>query len=74
MWISHIEKPFEIFARSESLEYFDSMKIIIDIKSKSEMNIFFSAIKEGKIKLPHFDYTQLDVARLMGFESLATRP
>jgi hypothetical protein len=73
MWIADRERTFEIFARAESHEYFEILKVVLDIQKKDELNALFTAISEGKLKTLNWDYRQLHIAVLMGFESLATR-
>ena len=73
LWIAGNERPFEIFARSESREYFETMRVMFDVKRKEEFSAIFTAINEGKLKAPYWDYREVDIGSLMGFDSIATR-
>jgi len=74
LWIARRMTTFEIFARAESKDYFDLLKVIFDVQIKDDFNGIFNAINEGKLKLLRLDYQQIDIAILMAFETLATRP
>lgn len=65
---------FEIFARAQSLAYFDKIKGMLGIGAKAELEQLLTAFKVGKAKAPSFDYETLNVAALSGFDKLATRP
>ena len=65
---------FEIFARSQSKEYFDKIKCLFDIGDKNDFAPLFDAFKEKKLSIPQWQFTQLNPEVLLGFEGLATRP
>lgn len=64
---------FEIFARSESKEYFDRIKGIFDIVDKKDFIPLFEAFRENKIEIPRWDFTSFNPGVLLGFERLATK-
>ena len=66
--------PFEIFARSQSLQYFDNMKQILNIEIKDDLVPMFEALREQKLKTPTWQFHSADPFRLMGFDKLATLP
>jgi hypothetical protein len=68
------ERPFEIFARAESNEYFQSIKVPLGIEKKEDFVPIFTAIKEEKLGSPSWEYRRISIAALMGYEALATRP
>jgi len=50
-----------------------TLKAVLDIQRKDELNAVFTAMSEDKLSELNWDYRQLYVAVLLGFESLATR-
>lgn len=64
---------FEIFARSQTKEYFNLIAPILGIKSKEDFQIFWNGIKEGQIYVPRWEYHSISPHELMGYELLATR-
>ena len=66
--------PFEIFARSQSLRYFDNMKQIFDIESKDDLLPLVDAFKEQKLRIPTWEFRSANVFELMGYDKLATLP
>jgi len=70
----HNERPFEIFARAESTQYFELLSAMLDIKKKDELAALQVAFKEQKLQVPRWEFEQLNPHVLMGFDGLATRP
>jgi hypothetical protein len=70
----HNERPFEIFARAESTQYFESFLTMFDIKNKDELGTLQIAFDEQKLQIPGWGYARIHPRLLMGFEGLATRP
>lgn len=66
-------KPFELFARAESIQYFDKIKGILNISDKSNLNELIEAFKDERLYSPKYNYDRIDVAELMAFEKLCTR-
>lgn len=66
--------PFEIFARAQSKEYFDSLKCLFEINQKDDFIPLFDAFREDKIKIPRWEFSSFEPAVLLGFEKLATLP
>jgi len=68
--------PFEIFARSESLRYFQKVCPLIAVKSKDELGEMFKlfGIQNSPLYLPHWDYFHtLSLPGATNFEKLATK-
>ncbi len=63
--------PFEIFARSQSQQYFENMKQIFDIESKDDFVPMFGALKERKLTTPTWQSHSVNPSKLMGFDRLA---
>jgi hypothetical protein len=68
------ERAFEIFARAQSRQYFDEIKILFDIKDKSELEPLFQAFREQKLRIPRWEFQSFDPALLLGYERLASKP
>lgn len=64
---------FEIFSRAESLEFFEDIKIVLNITLKSDLISLWSAFDERKLKIPQWEYNFLYPRELMGFDKLATQ-
>ncbi len=65
---------FEIFARSQSEEYFERIKCLFDIKEKTDFDPLMEAYRQEKIRIPRWEFTTFYPSALMGYEQLATKP
>jgi hypothetical protein len=65
---------FEMFSRAQSMEYFNKIKGIFDIAKKEDFSPLFNLYKEGKLRIPRWNFTSFDPSALLGFEKLAIRP
>ena len=65
---------FEIFARSQSNEYFDRIKCLFDIKEKTDFEPLMEAFRQELLRIPRWEFTSFSPSELMGYEQLATRP
>ena len=73
----HIERhrgAFEIFARSQSKEYFNKVKCLFDMQNKEEFDPLMQAFESGELKIPRWDFTWPNPLILLGCEKIATRP
>ena len=66
--------PFEVFARSQSSEYFNRVRHLFDIDQKDDLLPVAEAFKTGRLKIPSWDFDSFGPFELMGFEKLATLP
>lgn len=66
--------PFEIFARSQSIGYFENVKQVFDIESKDDLTALVEAAKEQKLQMPTWGVQSANPFKLMGFDKLATLP
>ncbi len=73
VYIERQNSTFEIFARAQSNEYFDKVKCIFEIEDKNDFVTLFDAFKDGKLRIPRWQFTSLNPELLLGFENLATR-
>jgi len=63
---------FEIFLRSESLEYFNKISSIFDVNSKSDFDQFLIAFNNGKVLVPIWETETINPAVLMNYEKLCS--
>ena len=73
VYIERHNSTFEVFARAQSNEYFDKIKCMFDIEGKNDFVPLFDAFKDGKLRIPRWQFTSLNPELLLGFENLATR-
>lgn len=60
--------PFEMFIKSESKKYFDTIKGLFGVKSKDELMPIVDAFRSKKIRAPIWQYDELSPELLMNFE------
>lgn len=74
LYASYMRRPFEMFARAESLRYLESMKVVFDFKDKDDFHRLFSEIMEKRDSVvPRWGFESPDVKLLMNIEKLGTR-
>jgi hypothetical protein len=66
--------PFELFARSQSKQYFKKVRPIFDIESKDEILPLAEAFRENRLRMPQWEFESFDLFGLMAFDKLATLP
>lgn len=66
--------PFEIYARSESLAYFNKIKDILSVNSPDDLRQKISTVEENKYLVPRYNYSRLDLKRLANSEAIGTQP
>lgn len=72
--IGRFGSAFEIFARAQSKEYFDRVKLLFDIEQKKDIEPLMQAFKDKELKVPSWEFTTFSPYALLGFEQLATKP
>ncbi len=65
---------FEMFARAESIRYFDRIKHLFNITKKEDMIPLFNSYDSGENRLPRWGFDRLDPKSLINFDNLATAP
>ena len=65
---------FRIFAKAESIKYFNRIKPLLGIDKKDDMLLLFDAYANRKKQLPSGDFSSLNPKLLMDFDKLATKP
>jgi hypothetical protein len=67
--------PFEIFARAQSVGYFDRVKEMLGVCGKDELKQVLSQIRQDRPPyLPTWQIYSIDPRELAGMEKIATRP
>ncbi len=74
MYLTEPSDPIELFARAESLQYFNEMKIVLNVSSKKELEPFIQAFRDKIIQVLRWDWKTVNQIEIMGFEKLATKP
>ena len=74
VYAERCRNAFEIFARSRSSAYFDRVKVLLAGKSKNDLESLLAEYRDGRRKLPRWDFESFDPAILLGFDKLATQP
>jgi len=74
LYASHRHTPFEIFARAQSIKYFDQMKTALAITSKDDIVKLIQEFRSGERRLPNWQFDTFNPSALMNIEKLATRP
>lgn len=74
LYVGHAHRPFEIFARAHSRQYFDAIKCVFDVQDKTAFEPMFQAMREQKLNIPRWEFESFDPVALLGYERLATRP
>jgi len=66
--------PFELFARSQSSEYFKRAQPIFGIQSKDDLMPIMQAFTNGRLRIPEWPFATFNPAQLMAYQKLATLP
>lgn len=73
LYASRSYGAFEVFARSMSQKYFDSVKMLIGVDSKSEIGELLQTFKGQHGALPRWQFDTFNPEVLIGYEMLGTR-
>ncbi len=65
---------FEVFARSQSKQYFEKIKVLFDIGDKGDLEKLIEHFREQKLRIPSWDFTTFNPEELMNFQQLAIKP
>jgi len=72
IYSEYIRFPFEIFAKAESKDYFNKMKSILGINTKSQLGDIFEEFDSGKRHKPLWRFRTIDFKTLSGYNKLDT--
>lgn len=73
LYVGYSHSAFEIFARSEVSEYFDTVKPILGIKTKTDLEAVWDGMQKGTIHIPRWEHHSITPKSLIGYDKLATR-
>lgn len=74
LYLGHFSSAFEIFARASSKKYFEKIKCLFSIDKPSDLEGLFNSYKEGKKRLPIWEFESFNPSTLLGYDQLAIRP
>ena len=76
IYLEHFGGPFEIFARAQSTEYFNKLKNVFDIQNKGDFELLLETINKNELHWLESEFSLFtpEMSKLIGFETMATRP
>jgi hypothetical protein len=74
VFIHGLSGPFEMFARCKSAKYFDRVKQLIGVKDKNHLEQVVLAAEAKQLSVPRYDYSELNLRVITGFDQIGTRP
>jgi hypothetical protein len=72
--VMNASAPFEIFARSISLAYFNKAKILIGINIATDLEPLLALYRDGSRRLPKWGISGVNPAALLNYATLGTEP
>ncbi len=74
LYACNMRRPFEIFARAESLRNLDSMKVVFDYNTKDDFIKLYNSIMENRDSIiPRWEFETPNIKLLMNIDRLGTR-
>lgn len=73
LYACNMRRPFEVFARAESLRYLELIQVIFDYRSKEDFIKLYNLIMENKDSIPRWQFESPNIKILMNIERLGTR-
>ena len=73
LYACNMRRPFEVFARAESLRYLELIQVIFDYQSKEDFIKLYNLIMENKDSIPRWQFESPNIKILMNIERLGTR-
>ncbi len=73
LYMANKERAFEIFARAESTRYFESLRPVLGVGRKEELQPMVEAFQAGKLNMISWEHLTVDPLVLLNYEKLATR-
>ena len=75
VYAARVRSPFEIYARAESKSYFDKLKVIFGISTKTDFQPLIEAFNAKRMGLPGSRlYGSPDPVAMMNYQKLASNP
>ncbi|MHC1782025.1 MAG: hypothetical protein AB9891_04545 [Anaerolineaceae bacterium] len=72
IYLGDFNKPFEIFVRAASNEYFDKVKVMLGIDKPENLIPLLNSYKDGSRNLPKLQWHTLNPENLLGFKDLCS--
>ncbi len=72
LYLGFFHRPFEIFARAQSLKYFNKIKCLLKIETKEELDNIIKEFDEYKRKTPNWEFETFNPKALIGYDKLCT--
>jgi hypothetical protein len=66
--------PFEVFARSKSVAYFERSKVLLGVNSRDDLVVPLQALQQDRRLIPRWEMTSFSPAELLALSDLATKP
>ena len=76
IYLERSAEPTEIFARAQSIEYFNKLKYVFDIQSKGDFELLIESFNNKKLRWLKSEYSLFtpEMSKLIGFDRMATLP
>ncbi|MGQ3300108.1 SEFIR domain-containing protein [Reyranella sp.] len=74
LYVGRYSGPFEIFARSSSLAYFEKTKALLGLASIKPLQELIASYAENRRRLPRWEFETVNVSALLGVEKIGTKP
>lgn len=74
LYVGRHSGPFEIFARSRSEQYFETVRKLLGVTTKAQLGEVLNELEGERGRLPRWDYHSLSPRPLVGFEHLGVAP
>ena len=73
LYACNMRRPFEIFARAESLHYLESIKVIFDYNTKDDFVKLYNLIMENRDSIPRWQFESPNIKQLMNIDKLGSK-
>ena len=74
LYIGYQTYAFENFARAQSIEYFNKIKVIFEFRKKDDFIPLLDAFEKRQLEVPRWNFTTIHPKVFLGFDKLATLP
>jgi hypothetical protein len=74
LYADRYRKPFEIFARAQSVSYFERLKLALGIENKDPLIKLGEEYRMGRLSVPRWGFESFSPSMLMNLTNIATKP
>ena len=74
LYLPEYSGTIELFTRAESKQYFDEIKILLNITSVEDLEPIREAIDTRNVFIPNWGWKHLNPLEIMGISKIATKP